>query len=175
MLNFFLALLCIALAPAEPVSFQLSPANAEVTFAVGELLQARHLVEGRFHRFSGSGAYAPGQPDKCGIVWSVDAASLDTGHAERDRHLRSADYLDVQKHPAITFSSRAVDFVSAQKMIVTGELTLHGVTRRIKVPVQIDTDGGFDCEFTLLRSDYGLSRDFYVAADAATLHVKVQP
>jgi polyisoprenoid-binding protein YceI len=98
---------------------------------------------------------------------TIDAASVNTGHAQRDEHLRGPDFFDVAKHPTVTFVSKKVIKSDAGRLKVTGDLTLHGVTREITVDVEgptaevKDPSGNFRRGATattkINRKDFGLS------------------
>jgi polyisoprenoid-binding protein YceI len=97
---------------------------------------------------------------------TVDAASIDTKNADRDNHLRSADFFDVENHPTITFVSDSVRKLSDTEYEVTGQLTIRGVTRtetfkveyngQVKNPLTGGITAGFDVEGKINREDYGL-------------------
>jgi polyisoprenoid-binding protein YceI len=96
----------------------------------------------------------------------IEAASVDTGVAERDAHLRSADFLDVQKYPTLTYRSTKVTVVSKDRLRVFGDLTIHGVTREIPLDVEVGGQGkdpwgnvraGFSATASLNRKDFGLT------------------
>ena len=123
-------------APAPAGTFVIDPAHTSVTFKV------RHLgistVSGRFAKFSGSFHYDSLNPAASRVDVTIDAASVDTDIDRRDEHLRSEDFFFVEKHPAITFSSRTVNRVGPSRFRVLGDLTIRGVTR----PVVLDTELG---------------------------------
>ena len=100
----------------------------------------RHLgistVRGAFTKVSGSASYDPADPGKTTLDASIDASSVDTRVEMRDNDLRSPNFLEVQKYPTITFHSKQVK-ASAGKLQITGDLTIHGVTKE----VVLDVDG----------------------------------
>ena len=157
-----LALLLPALAAAEPTVYTVDPDHSGVGFSI------RHFVSnvpGRFNDFEGTIRYDPQSPAASSVEISVRTTSLDTGNADRDEHLRSADFFDAQKFPALTFASTAVTAKDAHTLEVTGDLTLHGVSRRITIPVQVlgtvkipnGEKAGFEALFTLNRKDFGIT------------------
>jgi polyisoprenoid-binding protein YceI len=128
----------------------------------------RHMViskvHGRFARWSGSIALDPQDLTRSSVDVRIDAASIDTQVADRDAHLRSPDFLDVAKHPEIAFASRRVEG-GADGLRITGDLTLHGVTREVTLQAEFAGTGkdpwgneraGFSARATLDRRDYGL-------------------
>jgi polyisoprenoid-binding protein YceI len=129
----------------------------------------RHLgiskVPGRFTDFEGTVDVDQAKPEASKVEFTIKAASIDTNEANRDKHLRSADFFDVEKFPTITFKSTKVVSKGKDKYDVTGSFTLHGVTKEITLPVTVlgfvkDPWGnqrvGFETAITLNRKDYGL-------------------
>lgn len=121
--------------------------------------------EGTFQDFSGTLAYSPVDPAKCRIDVTVQAASLDTRVANRDNVLRSDDFFDVEKFTTLSFRSTAVTSTAADAYDVEGDLTIHGITRHITVPVKligarvmpgIGDFAGFETTFNIDRRDYGV-------------------
>jgi polyisoprenoid-binding protein YceI len=161
-LLFLAAVLAPVVAHAEPVVYKVDPDHSGVAFSI------RHFVSnvpGRFNDFEGTIRYDKLSPASSGVELSVRAASIDTGNNDRDEHLRSHDFFDVQKFPTLTFTSTGVTVKDANTLEVTGDLTLHGVTRRITIPVQVlgtartpnGEKAGFEAQFTLNRKDYGIT------------------
>lgn len=130
---------------------------------------AKHMmvttVKGRFKQFSGEVDIDETNPIHSKVEVTIDAASIDTGAEPRDNHLRGADFFDVEKYPTITFISKRVEPLGDERFRVTGDLTLHGVTREI--PLEITREGvtktmqgkqlhAFSTAFTVNRKDFGL-------------------
>ena len=113
-----LAMLGTTAAPAAgPLRFRIQPEASEISFrATSRLMNA----EGHFGRFSGDVLADPNSPAGARITLTIDAASLDTGIQMRDKHLRSADFFDVARFPAITFRSRSVDRAPAVRLVLAG-------------------------------------------------------
>jgi polyisoprenoid-binding protein YceI len=138
-------------------------AHSEVVF------QVRHLVtkvRGRFREFEGTVQVDEQQPTQATVNVTIQAASIDTAQPDRDTHLRSADFFAVDQFPTLTFASTAVTKKSDEVFDVAGNLTIHGVTRQVVLPMSFlgtakDPWGnqryGFEAELTLNRKDYGLS------------------
>jgi polyisoprenoid-binding protein YceI len=131
--------------------------------------QVRHLltkVRGRFRDFSGTIDFDEKQPEKASVTFTIQTASIDTDTADRDTHLRSADFFDVEKYPTITFQSTRVTKTSSDSYAVTGNLQIHGVTREVTIPTTYlgsakdpwgNLRGGFEAETTINRKDFGLN------------------
>ncbi len=128
----------------------------------------RHMViskvHGRFARWSGTVDLDPQDLARSSVQVRIDAASIDTQVADRDAHLKSADFLDVAKHPEIAFTSKRVE-AAAGGLRVVGDLTLHGVTREVALEAEFAGTGkdpwgneraGFSAKAALDRKDFGL-------------------
>jgi len=145
--------------------WQIDPAHTQVEFAVRHLMIS--TVRGRFSEVSG-GLTAPGSKFGLGqLEVTIGAASLDTREPQRDAHLRSADFFDVEKFPAITFTSRRIEAepVDPDTFAVVGDLTVHGVTREVRLEVTAEGRGrdpwgneraGFSATARINRKDFGL-------------------
>jgi polyisoprenoid-binding protein YceI len=145
-----------ATAWADAIRFRVQPEASEVTFrATSRLMNA----EGQFHRLSGEVVADPEDFTTAKVTLSIEAGSIDTGIGMRDSHLRSKDFLDIRKFPTITFESRRVEG-SGRRTNVIGQLTIHGVTREIAVPVRVSvTELALVAsgEFVINRRDYGIT------------------
>lgn len=160
-LAFALALLVPALALAEAAVYKADPDHSAVGFSI------RHFVSnvpGRFKEFDGTVKYDKQNPAASSVEFTVPAATIDTGNGDRDNHLRGPDFFDVQKFPNLTFTSTEVKAKDADTLEVTGDLTMHGVTKRITIPVDVlgtfktpnGEKAGFETSFTINRKDYGI-------------------
>jgi len=162
-LGLLLGMILAAAAPlrAEVTRFRIQPEASEVTFhATSRLMNA----DGRFSRFAGDVAVDPADLKTARVTVSVEAASLDTGIARRDRHLRSEDFFQVEKFPAITFESLRVEG-AGRRLLVVGRLTLRGVTREVRVPVDVSVAGKrleARGQFDVKRTDHGMTYDSVV-------------
>jgi polyisoprenoid-binding protein YceI len=144
-----------------PMDWTVDPDHSKVGFSIRHFLTP---VSGRFNVFSGTIRFAPDRPDEARVEFTVQANSIDTNNAERDRHLRSADFFDVARYPTLHFRSRHFAG-SGNAFRVTGDLSIHGVTREVTVPLEFlglldTTDGpraGFAATFEINRKDYGIT------------------
>ena len=141
---------------ADTVRYRLGPPHGQVVFkATSRLVDAA----GRFHRFGGEVRVDPNALGQAVVSLAIDAASVDTGIVRRDDHLRSEDFFHVSRFPQITFASRRVA-PGDGKVLVTGDLTLHGVSREVTVPVELELSAGAlraRGEFAIRMSDYGMT------------------
>jgi polyisoprenoid-binding protein YceI len=129
------ALTFAASALGQAKTWQIDPNHTAAQFSV------RHLgistVRGSFTKVSGTAVYDPADPGKTTLEATIDASSIDTRVERRDNDLRSPNYFDVAKYPTLTFKSRKVEAAGAGKLKITGDLTIHGVTKE----VVLDVDG----------------------------------
>ncbi len=156
-----LALALPALALAAPVTYKVDADHSGVNFTI------RHFVSnvpGLFKDFDGTIVHDKDNPASSKVGFTVQAASIDTGNADRDKHLRSADFFDVEKFPTLTFTSTQVKAVDKDTLEVTGDLTIHGVTKKATIPVEFlgtaktpnGEKAGFETQFTVNRKDHGI-------------------
>jgi len=124
-----------AQAGSSSTTWKIDPNHSSAQFSV------RHLgvstVRGAFTKVSGSAYYDPSDPSKATLDATIDATSVDTRVEMRDNDLRSPNFLDAQKYPTITFHSRQLKIPGPGKMLITGDLTIHGVSKE----VVLDLDG----------------------------------
>lgn len=134
MIQRLLSMVAIALAtPTLAATWTVDPAHTSVQFSVRHLMVSN--VRGEFRKVAGTVTGDQTKPAAAVVEATIDAASIDTREAKRDEHLRSADFLDVAKHPTITFRSKKVEPAGDGKFKVTGDLTLHGVTKEVVLDV----------------------------------------
>jgi len=139
------------------------PVHSFVVFDVHHV--GAGYVYGTFGGPTGTVAYDSADLTKTSFDLSVDTASIDTRNETRDKHLKGPDFFDVKQFPAMTFKSTGVTKTGDQTIAVTGDLTLHGVTKSITVPIEItgtgkgmrgETRTGFRADFKIDRRDYGM-------------------
>src|SRR3954466_5623536 len=119
----------------------------------------------RFNKGSGQLRFDPANPSASSVDVDIDPASLDTGDTQRDAHLRSADFFDVEKYPAASFRSTKVEVAGEGRYRVTGNLTVHGITQPVVLDVSYEGSGkdpgggeraGFPATTTIDRKHSGL-------------------
>ena len=161
-------------------SWTFDTAHSTVGFWVRHLMVSK--VHGRFTQWSGNLAFDPDHPELSSVEVSIDTASIDTREAQRDTHLRSADFFDVEKFPALTFKSTAVAATGTGHYKVTGDLTLHGVTHPAELAVAFTGRAkhpyggerlGFEASTSINRSDYGVVWNMVLEAGGLTVSDKV--
>ncbi|HXN34324.1 MAG TPA: YceI family protein, partial [Polyangiaceae bacterium] len=109
--------------------------HSSIHFAVRHLVISR--VRGAFDRWRGTVDYDARNPEASKVSVQIDSASIDTREPKRDEHLRSADFLDVEHHPALTFQSTGVEPLARNRFRLTGDFSMHGVTRMIELDVEL--------------------------------------
>jgi polyisoprenoid-binding protein YceI len=114
--------------------WDIDPAHTSAQFAVRHLMVS--TVRGEFGKVSGTVSLDEQDPSKSSLEATIDTASINTRVEKRDQHLKSPDFLDVAKYPTMTFKSKKIEKVSDTKFKVTGDLTLHGVTKEVVLDVE---------------------------------------
>lgn len=179
----------VAMAIAGPVftanaaeKFLLDSTHASVLFGVSHLGFSKTF--GRFNTVEGAFTLDADTPEKSSVVVTIDAASLDTNHAKRDEHLRGAEFFDVAQFPNLTYKSTSVKRTGEKTATVTGDLTMHGVTKPVPLEVTLVNTGpnpmdntkivaGFSARGTLKRSDFGMAYATPVLGDDVEIIIEV--
>jgi len=138
------------------------PVHSALTFRVKHMNTS--YAYGRFNVIAGTFAIDETDPAKSSFDFTVKTASVDTGNPGRDTHLKNTDFFNATQYPNITFKSKTVSSSGKGTLEVTGDLTLHGVTKSITVPIEYATGkdmrggpiGGIEAVFTIKRSDFGM-------------------
>jgi polyisoprenoid-binding protein YceI len=157
-----LLLLAASTAHAEATRYLVRPTYTSIRFSIVKWGVMKE--EGIFRDFNGTLDFDPAHPEQSRIAITVQAPSIDTKNDTRDQVVRSDDFLDVARYPTLSFVSRSVNQEGGH-WFVTGDLTIHGTTRRIRVPVSqlglrdlpnIGKLAAFETSFTVNRRDYGV-------------------
>jgi polyisoprenoid-binding protein YceI len=119
---------------ASAATWQIDPDHTNIQFKVRHLMVSN--VKGVFHKFSGKVELDDNDITRSKVTIAIDTVSLDTGVAKRDEDLRSDHFFDVAKYPTMTFASRKVEKIGADNLKVTGDLTIHGITREVMLDVE---------------------------------------
>ncbi|SDG26094.1 YceI family protein [Klenkia brasiliensis] len=149
--------------------------------------RARHAmvttVRGTFGEFEGTAHLDVAEPARSRVELRIDAGSLDTGQPDRDAHLRSADFLDVEQYPEITFVSTGVEQVDDDEYTVTGDVTIKGQTQQVSIDFTLtgsaldpfgNTRVGFEGALALKRSQWGLVWNAALETGGVLVSDKVQ-
>jgi len=162
-------------------TWNFDPVHSDIGFSVRHLMISK--VRGHFKKWSGSLAVDESKPEASHVSVEIDAASLDTKEEQRDNHLRSPDFLDAATYPFIRFESTGVRKTGDAEFKVTGNLTIHGVTKPVALDVKYagrtkDPWGGERAGFTaktaIDRKDYGLTWNMALEAGGLLVGDKVE-
>ncbi|MEN3266946.1 YceI family protein [Pseudonocardia sp.] len=160
-------------------TWEIDPVHSDVSFTVRHMMVSK--VRGRFTNFSGEIVTGADVADST-VKASVDATSIDTGNAQRDGHVRSADFFDVENHPEWAFRSTGVRSDGGD-IVVDGELTIKGVTRQVPLTLEVNgfgpdsyggTRAGFSASATINRNDFGVDIAMPLDGGGVVLSDKVQ-
>ncbi len=175
------AALTFSAAAGQAADYTIDSGHSFVQFKISHI--GVSWMIGTFETVSGSFTYdAEAGPEAQSVSVEIDTASVDTNHAERDKHLRSADFLNVDEHPTATFVSTGYEG-DAEGGVMNGDLTLHGVTRPIAIAVKKVGEGkdpwggyraGFEGRVTITRADYGMGYNLGPASESMDLHLFIE-
>lgn len=139
---------------SEPVTYKIDPAHSQVIFKVKHF--GISTVTGRFDNFEGNYTFDQSNAKNSSVNAKIDATSVNTNNKKRDDHLKSPDFLNVEKHPALSFKSKEIKKGSSDgEFVIVGDLTMHGVTKE----VELATDLGGVVE----KDPYGNKRSAFTA------------
>ena len=160
-------------------TFDLS--HSSVSFSVRHLMIAK--VRGQFAVWGGSLEIDDADITKSKIDVTIDATTIATQDEKRDAHLRSADFFDVETYPKLTFVSTRIEKLADDELAVHGDLTIHGVTKPVKLAVELNgqaqdpwggTRAGFSAKTTINRKDFGLNWNAALEAGGVLVGEKVE-
>ena len=175
--------LAVLVAPAQAADYDIDTkgAHAFIQFKIKHL--GYSWLVGRFNKFNGQFSYDEKNLATSKVEVNIDPASIDSNHAERDKHLRSKDFLDVSKFPAAKFVSTAYQAKANNKGVLQGKLTLHGVTKAISINVKHIGQGpdpwggyraGFEGHTTLTLADFGINYNLGPASRTVEMFLSVE-
>ena len=172
----------VAMAGAD--SYVIDKNHSSVDFSIPHLVSK---TKGTFGDFSGTIVYDAAHPEQSRFTGTIDVSSIDTQNERRDGHLQSADFFDVANHPSISFASTGVKKMADGQLHVVGDLTMHGVTQLVTIPVDILGTGtnpmngkkqvGLVGDLTIKASEYGVNswENFKaVLGDEMTIEIVVE-
>jgi polyisoprenoid-binding protein YceI len=165
---------------AQAQTFSVRKEDSHIGFAVYKWVVFKE--EGRFKDFAGTIVYDPKNPATGSVEFTVRTNSVDSRNEGRDRALRSQEFFHVQQYPTLSFTSTSVSAKGADTLLVTGDLTLRGVTKRLTIPVKVlgvnrvgdlGELAGFESSFVVNREDFGIARGWDIISKEATVHLMV--
>lgn len=166
-------------------TWTIDPVHSEIGFNVRHMMVAK--VRGRFRTFSGEIVTAENPLDSS-VTAEIDLASIDTGAEQRDNHIRSADFFEVETHPTMTFRSTGVR-ADGDDYVLDGDLTLKGVTKQVPFALELNgfgpdayggTRAGFTATAEINRRDFGVNFSApmetggAVVADKINIHLEIE-
>jgi polyisoprenoid-binding protein YceI len=161
-------------------TYAIDPTHSRIGFVARHAMVTK--VRGSFNEFEGSGYLDVENPSGSRVELTIQAASIDTRNADRDGHLKSNDFFDMETYPEIRFASTAVEQVDPENFRVTGDLTIKGVTKPVTVDFEytgsaVDPYGntriGFEGKTTVNRKDWGVSWNAALEAGGVLVSEKV--
>lgn len=161
-------------------TWQLDTAHSSATFAVRHMMIT--TVRGSFNIKEGKIVFDPANPAAASVEATLDVASVNTGVADRDNHLRSADFFDAANHPTITFKSTSVKPTGENTAEIAGDLTIRGVTRPVVLKTEFlgqgkgmdgKTRAGFVATTKINREDWGLTWNVMLEAGGVLVSKEV--
>lgn len=162
-------------------TYQVDPVHSAVIYRIKHLNVSYSI--GRFNQITGDFAIDPADPSKCRFDFTIPVASLDSGHPARDGHLKGPDFFNAKQFPMIRFQSESVASAGEDAYEVKGQLTLHGVTKPLTLKVAKTGTGkgmggaslaGLLTEFTIQRSDFGMTNMLEAIGDDVKLTVSIE-
>ena len=161
-------------------TYTVDPTHSRIGFVARHAMVTK--VRGSFNEFEGSGHFDAENPTSSHLHLTIKAASIDTRNADRDGHLKSNDFFDMETYPEIVFASTAVEQIDAESYRVTGDLTIKGITNPVTVDVEytgsaVDPYGntrvGLEGKTTVNRKDWGISWNAALEAGGVLVSEKV--
>ena len=161
-------------------NYAIDPSHSRIGFVARHAMVTK--VRGSFGEFEGAGRFDAENPANSHLQLTIQAASIDTRSPDRDGHLKSNDFFDMETYPEITFASTAVEQLDADNYQVTGDLTIKGVTKPVTVDFEYTGTAvdpydnqriGFEGKTTVNRKDWGVSWNAALEAGGVLVSEKV--
>jgi polyisoprenoid-binding protein YceI len=169
-------------AAAAPLTYKIDANHTDVVASWSHFGFSNPVAH--FGQVDGSITYDPAKPSASSVEVTIPLAGLNSHVAAFDEHLRSEDFFDAAKYPTITFKSTKVEAAGDKKLKVSGDLTVHGVTKPVVLDVTINKVGeqpmakraaaGFDASTTIKRSDFGIAKYVPNVSDEVTIHITTE-
>ncbi len=146
------------------MSWKIDPAHSQITFSVRHMMISN--VHGRFESFTGNVEFDPQNPMRSSVTTQIEAASISTREPQRDAHLKSPDFLNAEKYPYVTFSSKRIEKIDDSHGRIIGDLTIRDITRPVVLDVEYSgqakspwgaISAGFDAKTKINRKDWNLT------------------
>jgi polyisoprenoid-binding protein YceI len=159
-------------------TWTIDPVHSEVSFVVRHMMVSK--VRGRFDKFEGTIVTAT-DPLQSSVTATVDLSSVNTGEPNRDNHIRSADFFEVESHPTLTFRSTGVR-TDGDNFLLDGDLTIRGTTKPVTLKLEVNgfgpdayggTRAGFSASGEINRNDFGVSYNGPIPGGGVAVSEKV--
>jgi polyisoprenoid-binding protein YceI len=169
------------------MSWQIDLSHSHIQFSVRHMMISK--VRGRFEQFSGNVELDEQNPANSRVEVQIEAASIDTKSADRDKHLRSPDFFDAEQFPYLTFKSKRVEQIDATHGRIIGDLTIRDVTREVVLDTEYagqakspwgTTSAGFSAETKINRKEWGLNWNValetggWLVSDEITISIELE-
>jgi polyisoprenoid-binding protein YceI len=161
--------------------FKVRVEDSHIGFSIQKWLVVKE--EGRFKEFEGEILFDPASPTTMSVEFAVKTASIDSRNERRDGALRSEEFLFVNRYPLMTFRSVKASTQSTNEVLIEGDLTIRGVTKRMAIPVriigvnyagrEIGSVAGFESTFSVNREDFGVGLGWDVLGKDVTIHLLI--
>ena len=171
-----------AACPALAETYQIDPGHTQVRFGYSHFGYSN--IVGLLGGIEGELVYDPASPETSAVSVRIPLASLQTGVAKLDEHLKSDDFFNIAQHPMATFTSTAVSVAGEGRLAVAGDLVVHGNSRPVTLQVQLNKRAphpmtqapsiGFDATTTLKRSDFGVEKSAPNVSDEVSIEITVE-
>ena len=182
MIAVFVLVLGALTATVRAAEYQIDPVHTSLIYRIKHLNASWSY--GRFNGTTGTFSYDPSAPEKASFEISVDVNNIDSGNEKRDTHLKSPDFFNLKQYPTIHFKSTSVKKSDQEgNLEVTGDLTLHGVTKPVTITLTHvgigrgmggETRAGFEGTLTFKRSDFDMKGLAEAVGDDVTLIVSLE-
>lgn len=168
-------------ASTEKYTIDIKGQHAFIQFKIQHLGYSWLL--GSFNQFSGHFSLDREHPENSSVDVKIDIQSIDTNHADRDKHLRGKDFFDVEKFPIATFKSRSIELIDDTSAIITGHLKLKGVAKLVKLKANHIGGGkdpwggyrqGFEATAKIRLKDFGIDYELGPAAEYAEIYLSIE-
>jgi polyisoprenoid-binding protein YceI len=169
------------LAVAETYVIDTKGMHASINFEIPHL--GYSLLTGRFNRFSGEFIYDSDDPSASSVYMVIETGSVDTNHAERDKHLRSKDFLNSKKHPEARFVSTSFSVDDSGAIVMMGDFTLNGISKPMTIHAKKIGEGedpwggyrmGFSGETSFLLTDFGIMKSLGEHSKEVVLQLNIE-
>jgi polyisoprenoid-binding protein YceI len=167
---------------AEPVTYTLDPSHSQIVFSYDHLGYSR--TTGMFSGFEGTIVMDAADPAASNVSVSFPASSLITGWPAREAHFLTEDFFGADANPLVTFTSTSIEVTGEKTGLITGDLTLNGITKSVVLDATLNQMGdhpmakqpwaGFDATTTLLRSDFDMGQFAPFVGDEVTINISIE-